>query len=68
MMTDKGIEGIAPDTDYIHKLLSPDAPKADKESINKKGPAKAFLVQLTHKDETRYVERCHLAQPKVHRH
>lgn len=50
MMSDKGIEGITPDNDFINKLLCPE-PKG--EGPNKKGPAKAFLTQLAHKAETR---------------
>ena len=50
MMSDKGIEGITPDNDFINKLLCPE-PKGDGPS--KKGPAKAFLTQLAHKAETR---------------
>ena len=50
MMPEKGIDGIAPDNDFINKLLSPET-KVD--GTSKKGPAKAFLVQLAHKSETR---------------
>ena len=50
--SDKGIEGITPDNDFINKLLCPE-PKGD--GPNKKGPAKAFLTQLAHKAETRLV-------------
>lgn len=51
LMPEKGIDGIAPDNDFINKLLSPES-KVDIAS--KKGPAKAFLVQLAHKSETRW--------------
>ena len=51
MMSEKGIEGITPDNDFINKLLCPE-PKGD--GPNKKGPAKAFLTQLAHKAETRW--------------
>ncbi len=50
MMPEKGIDGITPDNDFINKLLSPEV-KVD--GTSKKGPAKAFLVQLAHKAETR---------------
>lgn len=50
MMPEKGIDGITPDNDFINKLLSPEV-KVD--GTSKKGPAKAFLVQLSHKAETR---------------
>ena len=50
MATEKGIEGITPDNDYINKLLSPETKF---EGPNKKGPAKAFLTQLAHKADTR---------------
>ena len=57
MMSDKGIEGITPDNDFINKLLCPE-PKGD--GPNKKGPAKAFLTQLAHKAETRWAMPAHL--------
>ncbi len=52
MMSDKGIEGITPDNDYINNLL---CPQAKVEGPNKKGPAKAFITQLAHKADTRWV-------------
>lgn len=51
LATDKGIEGITPDNDFINKLLCPDVKV---EGSNKKGPARAFLTQLAHKAETRW--------------
>ncbi|KAK9904021.1 hypothetical protein WJX75_002693 [Coccomyxa subellipsoidea] len=57
MMPEKGIDGITPDNDFINKLLSPEA-KVD--GTSKKGPAKAFLVQLAHKSETRNALAAHL--------
>ncbi|CAK0782825.1 hypothetical protein CVIRNUC_006020 [Coccomyxa viridis] len=50
MISEKGIEGITPDNDFINKLLSPETKF---EGPNKKGPAKAFLSQLAHKADTR---------------
>ena len=52
IMSEKGIEGITPDNDYINNLL---CPQAKTEGPNKKGPAKAFLTQLAHKADTRWV-------------
>ena len=50
MMSEKGIDGITLDNDFINKLL---CPESRGEGPNKKGPAKAFLTQLAHKAETR---------------
>jgi hypothetical protein len=52
IMSEKGIEGITPDNDYINNLL---CPQTKTEGPNKKGPAKAFLTQLAHKADTRWV-------------
>ena len=55
MMHDKGIDGIGHDGDIIDRLLAgPMEPKV-LDTANKKGPARAFLVQLAHSPETRWV-------------
>jgi hypothetical protein len=58
-MADKGIDGISPDGDIINRLLSGPEPKAP-DAVGKKGPAKAFLVQLAHNAETRKMMGEHL--------
>ena len=51
MMSEKGIDGIMSDNDYINKLLGSSESKG--EGLNKKGPAKSFLTALAHKGELR---------------
>ena len=58
-MSDKGIDGISPDGDIINRLLSGPESKAT-DAVGKKGPAKAFLVQLAHNPETRKMLGDHL--------
>ena len=54
MLHDKGIDGIGHDGDIIHRLLAgPMEPKV-LDATDKKGPARAFLVQLAHSPETRW--------------